>query len=323
MNRTLITILFAAGCTATVRSAPPAEPMPPPPPAPAPAPAPAPMPPPPPPQGQHPAYLHALTDLRAARGYLQRPAGVVVKWDEKKAINEIDLTINEIKQASIDDGKNIDEHPAVDVPTWGGRLDRALELLEKARGDANEAENNPAAQTLKTQVLKHITIAEEFVREGQADAKTGPDVGPKPGAHPAWNTAQSNLRQARALLERPAGAADVKWDEKVSIADIDEALRMIHAAKIDDGAPVTEHQPIESTLVYHDRLREALKLLGDAAKDIEEREDNTWAKGARHGAVEHVRHAEKAVREAISDRKDDKAERKEEKREEHAAKKGH
>ncbi|HSN27987.1 MAG TPA: hypothetical protein VLT45_16975 [Kofleriaceae bacterium] len=36
MNRTLIAILFAAGCTTTVRSAPPAEPAPPPPPPPQP-----------------------------------------------------------------------------------------------------------------------------------------------------------------------------------------------------------------------------------------------------------------------------------------------
>ena len=47
------------------------------------------------------------------------------------------------------------------------------------------------------------------------------------------------------------------------------------------GHPVTEHAPIENKLVYRDRLREALKLLGDAEKDLQEREDNSWAHAAR------------------------------------------
>src|SRR5437763_1743950 len=61
-----------------------------------------------PPPSQHPAYLHALTDLRHARAFLARPAGAMVKWDEKRAIHEIDEAIREIKSAAIDDGKSLD-----------------------------------------------------------------------------------------------------------------------------------------------------------------------------------------------------------------------
>ena len=66
----------------------------------------APPPPPPPPsQDAHPAYLHALSDLRYARALLEKPARADVKWDETKAIREIDAAIKEIRAASIDDGK--------------------------------------------------------------------------------------------------------------------------------------------------------------------------------------------------------------------------
>ena len=129
-----------------------------------------------------------------------------------------------------------------------------------------------------------------------------------------------NLRQARALLERPAGAADVKWDEKAAIHDIDDALREIREARVDDGKPETEHAPIESKLVYRDRLKEAEKQLHEAARDLESREDNFWAKKDRKHAIEDIRRAEKRTHEAMTDRKDDKAERKEEKREEKAEK---
>src|SRR5689334_1323673 len=98
MNRPLLLLVLFGGCTATVTTPPPARPEPPPPPPRAvvvePAPAPA-------APAHHPAYLHALADLRSARGFLERPAAVVVKWDEHQAIREIDAAIHEIKQAAI------------------------------------------------------------------------------------------------------------------------------------------------------------------------------------------------------------------------------
>ena len=94
-------------------------------------------------EGKHPAYLHALTDLRAARAHLHKPGNSAVKWDEKKAIREIDGAIDELKHASIDDGKNIEDHPPIDEGMqWGGRLQKALELVRKARADMGEEEDN-------------------------------------------------------------------------------------------------------------------------------------------------------------------------------------
>jgi hypothetical protein len=113
----------------------------------------------------------------------------------------------------------------------------------------------------------------------------------------------------------------VKWDEHVALKEIDGAIHEIKEARQDDGRPMTEHPPIDSKLVYRDRLREALKLIGESLHDIEQHEDNAWAKKDRGQALTHLNHAQKAVQEAIADRKDDKAEMKEEKREEKAEKK--
>src|SRR4029077_17791583 len=85
--------------------------------------------------GKHPAYLHALSDLRAARWMLEhRPGDAAVSGREDVAITEIDAAIGEIRKASIDDGKDIHDHPQVDVaPDRPGRLHKALELLRKTR----------------------------------------------------------------------------------------------------------------------------------------------------------------------------------------------
>ena len=268
------------------------------------------------PAPKHPAYLHALTDLRAARGWLSRPAGLAVKWDENRAIRELDAAINEIKHASIDDGKPIEDHPPVDVPTWGGRLGKAAELVAAARADVNQEEDNPEVRKLKRASLEHINRAEQAIREGMEDAKrlheapvavvvapVGP-VGPGPGDHPAYLHAMSDLRLARFLLEKPA-RPDVKWDEKAAVGEIDGALREIREASIDDGKPINDHPPVDAKLAHRDRLCQAMELLHKSAADIEQREDDKWAKGLRNRALGHIRAAENAVHAAVDARNDE------------------
>ena len=54
--------------------------------------------------GPHPAYLHALTDLRAARWNLEhRPGDAAVSAQEDVAIVETDRAIQEAKTAAIVD----------------------------------------------------------------------------------------------------------------------------------------------------------------------------------------------------------------------------
>ncbi|HEY6033077.1 MAG TPA: hypothetical protein VIV58_02425, partial [Kofleriaceae bacterium] len=124
---------------------------------------------------------------------------------------------------------------------------------------------------------------------------------PAPQAHPAYLHALTDLRHARALLERPA-KADVKWDENMAIREIDAAINEIKQAAIDDGKPLTDHPPIDAHVGYRDRLRMSEELLHKAAADIDQREDNGWAKGLRGRANGHIRNAENAVHEAMADR---------------------
>ncbi len=263
------------------------------------------------PPPKHPAYLHALSDLRAARGWLSRPAGLAVKWDENRAIRQLDAAINEIKHASIDDGKPLEDHPPLDIPTWGGRLGKAAELVAAARADVNQAEDSPEVRKLKRASLEHINRADQAIREGMQDAKRLHEapvavvapVGAGPGDHPAYLHAMSDLRFARFLLAKPA-RPDVKWDERAAIRDIDGALKEIRDASIDDGKPLTDHPPVDAKLPHRDRLRQAMDLLHKSADDIEKREDDNWAKGLRNRAVGRIRAAEQAVRAAIGERAD-------------------
>jgi len=110
--------------------------------------------------GAHPGYLHALTDLRTARWLLShQPGDVKVYGDEDVAINEINAAINDIKKASIDDGKNLDDHPSVDTHEHGSRLLRAIETLKKARADIAQEEDNPMVRDLRNRAYDHIDHA--------------------------------------------------------------------------------------------------------------------------------------------------------------------
>jgi hypothetical protein len=111
-------------------------------------------------QGKHPAYLHALTDLRAARAHLEVHDGGELRHEEKEAIHAIDDAIAEIKKASIDDGKDLNDHPPVDAGLdHVGRLHRAKQLLEKAHQDIAHEEDDGFAQGLQQRAFGHIDRA--------------------------------------------------------------------------------------------------------------------------------------------------------------------
>ena len=117
-------------------------------------------------QGQHPVYLHALSDLRAARAHLERPDHGELGREEKDAIHEIDEAINEVRNAAIDDHKNVNDHLPVDTNLdWPGRLHQAVMLLDKAHADVARDEDNKFADGLQQRALKHIDKAKRDVFE--------------------------------------------------------------------------------------------------------------------------------------------------------------
>jgi hypothetical protein len=110
--------------------------------------------------GKHPGYLHSLTDLRASRWFLyHQPGDSIVSADEDVAITEIDAAIGEIKKASIDDAKNLNDHPAVDIKEHGSRLLKSIETLKKAHADIDQEEDNPDVRELRHHALEHIDKA--------------------------------------------------------------------------------------------------------------------------------------------------------------------
>jgi hypothetical protein len=101
-----------------------------------------------------------LSDLRAARWFLyHQPGDPGVTGDEDVAISEIDAAIGEIKRASIDDAKDLNDHPAVDVKEHGSRLLKSIETLKKAHADIDKEEDNPDVRELRHRALEHIDRA--------------------------------------------------------------------------------------------------------------------------------------------------------------------
>jgi hypothetical protein len=109
---------------------------------------------------QHPHYLHALADLRYARFLLNRPAEFNVEIDQHEAINRIDRAIYEIKRASIDDHKDLNDHLPAD-PHWDrvGRIHKAIELLESAQRDLSYEEDNYRAMGWRANAIEHVREA--------------------------------------------------------------------------------------------------------------------------------------------------------------------
>jgi hypothetical protein len=111
--------------------------------------------------GRHPFYVHALSDLNAARWNLEhRPGDAVVSGQEDIAITEIDRAIAEARKAASWDGKDLVDRPRDDVARdHAGRMHRALELLRQAHTDVHEQEDNPETRELRNRIDLHIVEA--------------------------------------------------------------------------------------------------------------------------------------------------------------------
>lgn len=125
--------------------------------------------------GNHPYYLHALSDLRTARWLLEhRPGDVAVSGQEDVAITEIDAAIGEIKHASIDDGKDIHDHPPIDAPAdHPGRLHKALEILHKVHSDVAREEDDPMTRGLRDRATHHVDEAIHATGHAIGDVEHG------------------------------------------------------------------------------------------------------------------------------------------------------
>jgi len=122
--------------------------------------------------GPHPAYLHALSDLRAARHYLNDSwAWDPVRHDDDLAIREIDRAIAQIKQAAIDDGKGLNDPYPIDTRlSPHDRFRKANELLWAAHNDLSRAEDVPEARGLRDRAIGHVDTAHQIVDKAERTA---------------------------------------------------------------------------------------------------------------------------------------------------------
>jgi hypothetical protein len=114
-----------------------------------------------PPTQRHPAYLHALSDLRAGRWLIEhRPSDWAQTGDEAEAVRQIDAAIRDIRKAAFNDGRNANDRPPVDEnPDHRGRIHEALQYLNKARSDISREEDNAFANGLRDRAIGHIDAA--------------------------------------------------------------------------------------------------------------------------------------------------------------------
>jgi hypothetical protein len=111
------------------------------------------------------SYESALSQLRTARAYIEHPDSGELHDQEKSAIGEIDAAINEL-EAVVHDGKGLADHPPVDSHlAWIPRLNKAADLLNKARDNVQKENETSGA---RERAIQHIAQAHKFVEQAIA-----------------------------------------------------------------------------------------------------------------------------------------------------------
>ena len=239
----------------------------------------------------HPNYLAALSHLRTARWLIEQRPETATKntFDENDAIRQIDATIEKIKNASIDDQKDIRDHDPIDeLPQQIDRLNKAVDYLNKASSLISKDEDNSFAGGLRNQVLGHIHSA-----IGSINSASTP-------VHLNYLLALSNLRAARWLIDyRPETSWQKRKEEDEAIQQIDGTLNRIKSASYDDGKGISAHVPVDEHPKQIDRLKEAVEFLNKASADISNEPDNEFVGGLRNQSLQNIRVAINALNKVL------------------------
>jgi len=115
------------------------------------------------------------------------------------------------------------------------------------------------------------------------------------GAHPAYIHALSNLRYARALLERPTASYHMNAEEQHAIEVINAGIQDIKRASINDDKNLNDHPPADAHMGHRGRYRRALELLDQARGDVAREEDEPASRGLRDRALGHIDEAHRIV----------------------------
>lgn len=267
--------------------------------------------------GQHPAYLHALSDLRLERAYLDHQTPNERIDDESQhAIDEIDAAMHEIKSIS-DDGRDLHDHAPIDfrLPPFE-RFQRARQAGDAALNNVNSEGENFLTRGFKHRALDHIDKANHIVDHILMRFQNGPGDGDRPHGdrpyggephgdrpydgpghegHPAYLHALGDLRLMRAYLDRMTPNDRVDEESARAIAEIDAAIREIKQASIDDGRDIRDHAPFDFHMPPPDRFHRAFDAGNAAWNEINREEDNGYARGLKQRALDHIDRANHIV----------------------------
>jgi tetratricopeptide (TPR) repeat protein len=112
---------------------------------------------------QEPKYLHALSNLRQARAWLQWDHNPYTADARHHAVGEIDKAIDEVKKAAQDDGRDTNFTPPPSAQAQGGgAVHSAKNLLDVAFGDIKYGYDNPANAGLQERAKQHISEAQRI-----------------------------------------------------------------------------------------------------------------------------------------------------------------
>jgi len=117
--------------------------------------------------------------------------------------------------------------------------------------------------------------------------------------HASYLQALSDLRAARWLIEHRPGNWERTKNEIVAVKEIDEAIKSIKEASIDDNKSIDDHPTVDEKPERIDRLHEADEYLKKSHEDVDQENDDSFANGLRNRSYEHIDAAIMAVKTAI------------------------
>ena len=253
-------------------------------------------------QGRHPRYMGARSDLLRAVLLMRLPDEPNVMRDMDAASGLVERAIHELDLAAMFDRRDIDDHPPVDTRIGrGSRFREVLRLLDSARNDIAQEEDNRHALEWRNRAFAYLDQAAGYVRKGGYDKlrdETALPPPPPPPAHPRYMSAISDLRYARALLFRPDWR-DVMRDQRAAVEEIDRAIAEAKRAAVDDGKNIDDHPPVDARMGWEGRFRKAMELLDSAERDLSMEEDNRNAAAWRGAARQNIENAKGFVSRAM------------------------
>jgi hypothetical protein len=128
--------------------------------------------------GRHPRYLHARSDLRVVQILSRVHEEPNVMRNLRRCDEEIEAAIHEIDVASVIDRKDLEDHPRVDTSLdRSGRFRKMMALLDSARRDIGQEEDNPRAVAWRNAAFRHIDEARVSLRRAATDLRIDRELG--------------------------------------------------------------------------------------------------------------------------------------------------